>query len=91
MPTYAADGSMNVTVVGGVNYTGLYAADGSMNVVQTVGTGNDGYYSPRGAANVTLYTTGPVSRKAKSGSLYVSKTPYVQGTQRVTVVSGTLT
>jgi len=35
MTTYAADGSLNVTVVTGSTYTGLYAPDGSLCVTNT--------------------------------------------------------
>jgi len=47
---YAADGSINVTLVDGSVYTGLYAADGTWNVIEAVGFG---LYHPCGAYRVT--------------------------------------
>ena len=87
---YAADGSINVTVVDGTAYTGLYAADGSWNVVKADGF-HFGYFHPCGAMLVTVATSGPSSAHAPDGSLYVEETPYTySGAMRVTVVSGSL-
>lgn len=89
---YAADGSMNVTVVSGTAGTGLYASDGSINVVKSPGTGTGivGTYHPCGALWVTVATSGGHPLRAPDGSLYVSTTPYTNGGQHVTVVSGSL-
>jgi len=51
---YAADGSINISVVDGSTYTGLYAANGSINVVLAPGTGNVGAYAPCGGWWVTV-------------------------------------
>jgi hypothetical protein len=94
MGFYAADGSMNVTVVDGVSYTGLYAADGSINVIKSTGLVYVGAYHPCGAWWVTLSptpSTYPNPVRAPDGSLNVSESPYTNGGQRVTVVSGSLT
>lgn len=93
MPFYAADGSMNVTVVTGSTYTGLYAPDGSVNVIKAPGGTYVGAYHPCGAWWVTLTpspTIGASPIRAPDGSLNVSQSPYTNGGQRVTVVSGSL-
>src|SRR5882762_1322629 len=90
---YAADGSMNVTVVPGTSYTGLYAADGSINVVKATGSTYVGAYHPCGAWWVTpaiAPTIGALPIRAPDGSLYVSGTPFTNGAQRVNVVSRSL-
>jgi hypothetical protein len=88
---YAADGSLNVTVVDGNSLTGLYAADGSLNVVLSPGSGYIGAYAPCGAWYVTLITSGVVGYYAADGSLNVAESPYTaQGAVRVTAVSGDL-
>ena len=51
MSLYAADGSINVTIVDGSTYTGLYAPDGSWNVITD---GSQGLYHPCGAYRVTI-------------------------------------
>lgn len=88
---YAADGSINVTVVDGSSYTGLYAADGSWNVFKADGT-HFGYYHPCGAMIVTVASTGTVvGSHAADGSVNVCTSPYdPSGALRVTVVSGSL-
>lgn len=89
---FAADGSINITVVsaGGVNRP-VYAADGSINVVKTSGTGNVGASDASGAWNVSVSPKTLVPARAPDGSLYVQTAPYVlDGGQRVTVVSGSL-
>jgi hypothetical protein len=89
--TYAADGSWNVSVVDGLTYTGLYAADGSYNVAIAPGGTYVGAYHPCGALWVTTTpapAVGGSPRNAPDGSLYVSQTPYTNGGQSVTVVSG---
>ncbi len=94
MSFYAADGSMNVTVVDGLSYTGLHAADGSINVILASGLTYVGAYHPCGAWWVTVAptpSTYPNPIRAPDGSLNVSETPYTNGGQRVTVVSGSLT
>lgn len=88
---YAADGSLNVTVVSGSSFTGVYAADGSVNVVLSPGVGFVGLYAPCGAWYVTLITSGLAGRYAVDGSMNVTQSPYViTGAVRVTAVSGSL-
>lgn len=88
---YAADGSINITVVDGSSYTGLYAADGSFNVVLAPGSSPVGAYAPCGALYVTATPGTSVPLRAADGSLYVNDTGsgFNIG-QRVTVVSGSL-
>jgi hypothetical protein len=83
---YAADGSLNVTVVDGNTRTGLYAADGSLYVV-AASPSFFGAYHPCGAFLVTPTTTGVLARYAFDGSLYVTEND-ADGAQRITVVSG---
>lgn len=91
MALYAADGSINVTVVDGTAITGLYAADGSWNVVVSDGIDHAGVYHPCGAYWVTVLEDGPEGIYATDGSLYVQESPYTYtGGLRVTVVSGNL-
>lgn len=85
---YAVDGSLRVTVVTGATYVGTYAPDGSLNV--KVRSTETGYYHSSGAMLVTVRSSTGASVYAPDGSLYVSTTPYVYGSQRVTVVSGSL-
>lgn len=89
MSLYAADGSMNITVVDGNTYTGIYAPNGSINAVVSDGSSYVGAYHPCGAWWVTV-SSGENTIKAPDGSLYVQETPYTTGGQRVTVVSGSL-
>lgn len=87
----AIDGTTNVTVVSGASYTGFYAVDGSVNVVQRDGTTNVGSQHPCGALNV-FRSVGGSGHQHSSGSINVSKTgSFVEGTRKVTVVSGVLT
>jgi len=86
---FAADGSWNVAVVNGATYTGLYSPDGAVNVFQSVTSGPIGLYAPCGAYNVTVPVT-PSGMQAANGSLNISTTPYTNGGQHVTVVSGVL-
>lgn len=93
MAYYAADGSMNVTVVGGTTYSGLYAADGSINVIASPGSSYVGLYHPCGALYVTPVTdTTFRPLLAPDGSMYVTNTgmPAKNQGQPVTVVSGSL-
>lgn len=83
---YAANGSINVTVVDGTTFTGLYARDGSWNVVVSDGIGFKGRYHPCGGYWVTN-STGP-GFYAADGSMNVSET--AGAVQRVTVISGSL-
>lgn len=85
---YAVDGSLRVTVVTGSSHVGTYAPDGSLNV--KVRSTETGYYHSSGAMLVTVRSSAGASVYAPDGSLYVSTTPYVYGSQRVTVVSGSL-
>lgn len=91
MSFYANDGSMNVSVVSGSSYTGLYAIDGSINVVKAAGSTPVGAYHPCGGLWVTVSPGTSVSRQAPDGSLYVNTTLAKDGSQPVTVVSGSLT
>lgn len=90
---YAADGSLNVTVVDGSTRTGIYAANGSLNVVLAPSpvTAPVGAYHPCGAWYVTVAPSGVHPIRAPDGSLYVSESPYTDFGQRVTAVSGDLT
>lgn len=91
--TYAVDGSINVSQISGASYSGLYAADGSYNVVIAPGGSYVGSYHPCGALYVTTApapSVGAQTMRAPDGSLYVSQTPYTNGAQRITVVSGTI-
>ncbi len=89
MSVYAADGSLNVTVVDGNSLTGLYAADGSINVVEAPGGTYVGAYHPCGAWYVTLVTSGVVGYYAADGSMNVAESPYTaKGAVRITRVSG---
>jgi hypothetical protein len=93
MSYYAADGSINVTVVSGSSYTGLYAADGSINVIASPGNTYVGLYAPCGAYYVTPVTDTSLRQfYAPDGSMYVTNTgmPGKNQGQPVTVVSGTL-
>lgn len=90
MSLYAADGSLNITVVNGNTYTGLYAADGSINVVVSNGSSIVGAYHPCGAWWVTVAGSGLLPARAPDGSLYIATTPYTTRGTRVTVVSGSL-
>lgn len=88
---YAANGSVNVSVVSGSSYTGLYAADGSWNAVKSAGGTFIGLYHACGALNVTVAPAATViSRFAPDGSLYVYTGAYTGMGQQVTVVSGSL-
>lgn len=88
---YAADGSLRVTVVDGTTHVGVYAADGSINVKVSNGTTDHGFYHwASGAVLVTVRSVAGGSVYAADGSLYVSETPFVHGSQHVTAVSGSL-
>ena len=88
MGIYAADGSLNVTVVDGSSFTGAQAPDGSLYVVKR--TSEIGRYHPCGALLVTPITSNAAAGAlASDGSLFVSEGPYYQTSQKVTVVSGT--
>lgn len=88
---YAADGSMNVTVVNGLSNVGIYAADGSINVILSPGGTNVGAYHPCGAWYVSIVPAGTwVPARAPDGSLYVYTGAYTGVGRQVTVVSGSL-
>jgi hypothetical protein len=89
MAWYAADGSLNITIVSGAARTGVYAADGSVNTVVSDGNDARGAYHPCGAWWIAVAPTIKGFR-APDGSMNVSATPYTGGGQRVTVVSGSL-
>lgn len=88
---FAANGSLNVTVVDGSAFTGTTAPDGSLNVVvaPTPVTDPVGSYHPCGALYVTT-SDGTVflPLRAPDGSLYVTEENVYNSGQRVTVVSG---
>ena len=90
---YAANGSMNVTVVSGSTNVGRYAADGSLNVIVSPGGSYVGSYHPCGAAYVTVSPGTLVPVDAPDGSMYVTvaSAPSTNSGQPVTVVSGSLT
>jgi len=90
MALYAADGSLNITVVNGLTYVGRYAPDGSMNVVVTDGSTYTGLHHPSGAMYVVNTNSPIVSIQHPSGAWYVSDSPYQTGSNRVTVISGSL-
>lgn len=91
---YAADGSLNISIVDGTVITGLHAADGSLNSVVAVApvVANTGINHPCGAQWVTRAVGAVVvGKRAPDGSLYVATTPYAAtGAERVTVVAGVL-
>lgn len=90
MGLYAADGSINVSVVDGLTYVGAYAANGSYNVI--AGPSTSGLYHPSGAHYVaTAPINTNVGRSAPDGSWYVAQSPYnPSGAMRITVVAGAL-
>lgn len=92
MTYYAANGSINVTVVSGSSYTGLYAADGSLNVFKAPGGSYVGLHHPCGALYVTVTPGTLVPYYAPDGSMYVNTTSStnIDSGQPVTVVSGSL-
>lgn len=90
MSAYAADGSLNVTVVDGNTYVGRYAPDGSTNVVVTDGSTYTGLHHPSGAMYVVNTNSNIISILHPSGGLYVSDSPYATGSNNVTVISGSL-
>lgn len=84
---YAADGSINVSVVSAGSYSGLYHNDYSWNVIPS--TTGFGYVDPpTGAIRVTLTAVPVNSIYAPDGSMYVSVSPYIGNTRHVTVVNG---
>jgi len=91
MTFYAADGSMNVTVVDGLTITGIQAADGSTNVVQRDGLSLVGSQHPCGAYNIVNDGTS-VGYYHTSGALNISQFgAYRENTVKVTAVSGVIT
>lgn len=92
MAYFASDGSVNVSVVDGLSYTGLYASDGSMNVIKSPGGTYVGLQHPCGARYVTTTLGGFVSYYAPDGSMYVTNLgmPSTNQGLPVTVVSGSL-
>jgi hypothetical protein len=86
MSLKAADGSINVTVTDGSTWTGRYAANGSMYVVQANGSAYTGVNHKSGGVNVFISTVTGVN--APCGALAISVSPYVEGTIKVTPVSG---
>lgn len=91
---YAPDGSFYISVIDETSLTDLYAADGSINVVVAPGNQLVGSTHPCGGWWVTVSPTPsgiPTPNRAPDGSLYVSVSPYTNGGQHVTVLSGSLT
>lgn len=91
MARYAADGSLNITVVDGTSRVGAQASDGSLNVIQVSGSSLVGTQHSSGAFNVVNTDTAGIAGQHPSGALLISDSPYANGTKRVTVVSGSLT
>lgn len=88
---YAADGTINVTVVDGTSRVNTYAADGSLNVQVSPGTGWVGIFAPCGALYITPYEgAGPTTYYAADGSVNMKETLSPFGGMRVTVISGAL-
>lgn len=86
MSLYAQDGSINVSIT--ASPTGsVYAPDGSIYVVQSSGSANGSRHSS-GAWNVTKLSSPTSNYYATDGSINVDVSPYSNGGQRVTVVSG---
>lgn len=88
---YAADGSLNVTVVDGSELVGAYAPDGSLNVILAPDpvVAPVGLYHPCGAIYVTVASgSSPLPVYAPDGSLYVQEDSALSGPIRVTVVEG---
>lgn len=83
---YASDGSINVSVVSAGTYAGLYHNDYSWNVIQDSGFGSSD--PGTGALRVTLTSAAVNSIYAPDGSQYVSVSPYVANTLKITVVNG---
>ncbi|SRR6266849_9640215 len=92
MTFYAADGSINVSVVAGSSLTGRLAADGSLNVILSPGSSQVGATHPCGAAYVTVSPGTLTPLRAPDGSMYVTNTgmPPSDKGQPATVVSGSL-
>jgi hypothetical protein len=92
MSLYAADGSINVTVVNGASLTGVQAPNGSYNVVVSDPDTLCGLYHSCGAFNVVTAPDGSfVGRIAANGAMYVTEDPdRKDGAVRVTVLSGSL-
>lgn len=82
---YAADGSININVITS-SYVGLYGSNGAWNVISSLGFGYED--PPTGALRVTLTSTPVNSLYAPDGSMYVSVSPYVANTLKVTVLTG---
>lgn len=94
MTNYAANGSLNISVVDGSTYTGVKAVDGSTYVVQNDGvTTYSGAYHKCGALNVFKYISGISNIRSPNGSLVVNPSVSINNNtgQPVTVVSGVLT
>lgn len=90
MGIYAADGSINVSVVDGTTLTGRYAADGSLNIVLSDGSSLVGVNHPCGAMWATVTDSSTPYRYAPDGSIYVTTDAGSTGPIRVTPVSGSL-
>ena len=90
MTLFAADGSLNVTVVDGNSYTGAQAADGSLNVLVVDGTDYTGLLAGCGAVNVIAAVADSNSYFHPCGAWYISESPYYTGAVKVTVMSGSI-
>lgn len=101
MPTHAANGSINVSVVDGLTKVSSTAANGSMNVVSLTApiqtSPQVGVYHASGAFNVVLNnsTTTNIGSYARNGAYNVSTNAGSSvrdpnGALRVTVVAGAL-
>lgn len=90
MAAYAADGSLNITIVDGNTYTGRYATDGSTYAVVTDGSTYTGLHHRCGAMYIVNTNSAVTSIQHPSGGVYVSDSTYANGSIRVTVISGAL-
>lgn len=91
MGLYAANGTINCTVVDGLTWTGITAPDGSMYVVAATGLVPCGSTHPCGARWVTVSPGTLCGLYAPDGSWYVTETSTeFSGALRITVVSGSL-
>jgi hypothetical protein len=70
---YNKNGTIAVTPVSGLTFTGLFAADGSTNVVESDGSDFVGVYNPCGAMNVTFTDSQPpIQGYAPDGSILMN-------------------
>ena len=91
MPLYAANGTINVTVVSGSSFVGAYAANGSKNIQLAPESGFCGRVAPCGAEYAVNSPEQQQGLYAPNGAIYITDNPNsTSGALHVTVVSGTL-